>query len=326
MKILVLNQGSSSLKTALFENLKLPSLENFDPFTKTFQGIDVIGHRIVHGGSQLQKSVVITPEIKKELSSLSKLAPLHNKKELDDIEKLEKLYPGIPQVGVFDTAFHSTLPESAYIYPLPYKYFQQGIRKFGFHGISFSYCTKKAAEILKGMPQKMVICHLGSGSSLCAVRDGESIDTTMGFTPLEGLMMDTRSGTIDPGILLHLQETKTAKELKDILYHQSGIFGLSESARNMQELLKENSPRSRLVFDIYMHRLNSLIGSMIASLGGLDTLVFTGGIGENCDLIKNLVTKNFSFISNLKILTIPTNEAVEIAHECQNKVEKDKSN
>ena len=316
MKILVLNRGSSSLKTAFFENLTSPSDENFDPFTKIFQSVDVIGHRIVHGGKNFHKSVRITPVIKKELASLSKLAPLHNKQEVSDIEKCEKLYPNIPQIAVFDTAFHHTLPEKAYIYPLPYKYYEEGIRKFGFHGLSFSYCAKKAAELLGSMPAKMVICHLGAGSSLCAVKDGKSIDTTMGFTPLDGVMMDTRSGTIDPGILLHLLEHSTPEELSKTLYHKSGILGLSGTASNMQELLKENSKRSRLVFDIYIHRLNALIGSMIASLGGIDTIVFTGGIGENCSSITELVQKNFSFINNLKVLTVPTGEALEIAHEC----------
>lgn len=349
MKILVINRGSSSIKSSLYDfspssqcliwesetestKLDLAPFKNIE--------IDCIGHRIVHGGKKYQRSARIDPTLKKEIKRLSALAPLHNKADLEAIQKLENIFPNIPQVAVFDTAFHHTMDEAATTYPGPYNWLKMGIRRYGFHGISFQYCTRRAKEILDAMPEKMVICHLGSGASLCAVKNGKSVDTTMGFTPLEGLMMDTRSGTVDPGILLHLLATRkrTVKQLSRELYEKSGLLGLSGVSSSMRDILNTDTPRAKLALDVYVHRLSTMIGSMIATLGGVDTLVFTAGIGENAPLIRKRVCDQLSFLgieieatvnhgkdtlissenSPVKVLVIHTQEALEIARECRN--------
>lgn len=354
MRILALNSGSSSIKCALyqfpevtspiwkkkiewknvqevsFEEKLLPLLEDKE--------IDCIGHRIVHGGTKYRKSVVIDEEVKQEISRLASLAPLHNSVDLAGIAFFEKHFPKLPQIAVFDTAFHHTLPPFAYIYPGPFEWIKMGIQKFGFHGINFQYCTKKAFEMLKSKTEKMVICHLGSGASLCAVQDGKSIDTTMGFTPLEGLMMDTRSGTVDPGILLYLLQRKKVEELTHELYEKSGLLGLSGISSDMRDILEavgKGDERAQLSIEVYLHRLVSMIGSMVASLGGLDVLVFTAGIGENAPFIRKQVCDRLAFLgieldepkiegdrilsstlSKVKVLLIQSQEALEIAREC----------
>jgi acetate kinase len=259
--------------------------------------------------------------------------------DLEGIEILQQLFPKIPQVAVFDTAFHHTLPASASVYPGPYEWVKEGIQRYGFHGISFQYCTRRASAILGKVPEKMVICHLGSGASLCAVKNGKSVDTTMGFTPLEGLMMDTRSGTVDPGILLYLLKKKTLKELSQELYEKSGLLGLSGVSSDMRDVLEkaaQSNKQASLAIDVYIHRLVSSIGSMIATLSGIDALVFTAGIGENAPLIRERVCSQFSFLgvhlsqqqptsedrvlsspdAKVKVLLIHTKEAFEIAREC----------
>lgn len=308
--------------------------------------IDVAGHRIVHGGNAFTRSVLIDSDVKNEIRELVDLAPLHNLPELEGIEILEKLLKSTPQVAVFDTAFHHTLPKAAQIYPGPYRWYEEGIRRYGFHGISYQYCARRTAQIIGCDPTslKMVICHLGAGASLCAIKGGESVDTTMGFTPLEGLMMDTRSGTIDPGIVLYLLEKrkKSWQEISDELYRQSGLLGISGSSSAMKDILKKSSEkdvRAALAFDVYVHRLTGFIGFMIASLGGVDTLVFTGGIGENAHVLRQRIAANFSFLglkldplqnesepqedrvlstsdSKVKIVLVHTREAFEIAREC----------
>ncbi len=321
MKILSLNRGSSSIKCSLYELDSFPDqfvepiwedkIEDKELTKEMFpkEKIDCIGHRIVHGGEKYTKSVLIDSDVKEEIKKLGSLAPLHNLADLEGIEMLEKLFPGVPQVAVFDTAFHHTLPPEAYTYPGPYEWVAQGIRKYGFHGISFQYCTRVVGH------GKVVICHLGSGASLCALKDGKSIDTTMGFTPLDGLMMDTRSGSVDPGILLHLLKSKTPEELSKELYEKSGLLGVSGISSDMRDILKSDSARARLTLDVYIHRLCSCIGSMVAALGGLDVLVFTGGIGENSEEIREEVVSRLSFLSP-KVLTVHTQEEFEIAREC----------
>lgn len=331
MNIFVLNRGSSTIKCSLYRDEKLLWNEviegnEFEQLLKSLpEKPDLIGHRIVHGGKWFSDSVLITPEVKKKIKALSELAPLHNRTELEGIELLEKYFPKIPQVAVFDTAFHHTLPKSAQVYPIPYHWYEEGIRRYGFHGISYQYCTRRASELIK-TPSKMVICHLGAGASLCAVKDGKSIDTTMGYTPLEGLMMDTRCGSIDPGIILHFLKKKSLAEVTKELYYESGVLGLNGSLKDT----------ASLAFEVYLHRLNSLIGSMVASLQGLDALVFTAGIGEHAKELREHVCKNFSFLgielghnqneekdtilssphSKVKVLLIHTQEALEIAREC----------
>jgi acetate kinase len=318
MKILVMNRGSSSIKMSYYDFPKLICETNIDSThlnTKTFKDLkpDAIGHRIVHGGKRFQ-SALINARLKAEIQKNAKFAPLHNKADLEAIRALEKIFPKIPQVAVFDTAFHHTLDEAAYTYPGPAYWSKLGIRRYGFHGISFQYCTRHVAEILGEMPKKMVICHLGSGASLCAVKEGKSIDTTMGFTPLEGLMMDTRSGTVDPGIILYLLSRKTPKQLQQELYEKSGLLGVSGISSDMRDILKSTSPKAKLALEVYIHSLVKMIGSMIASLGGIDTLVFTGGIGENSQIIRGRVCDQLCFL-NPKVIVVHTQEALEIARE-----------
>lgn len=314
-------------------------------FLQGNEQVDVIGHRVVHGGRDFTESVLVTPQVKERIRSLSELAPLHNLSELEGMEILEQLFKDTPQIAVFDTAFHHTLPKAAQIYPGPYSWYEESIQRYGFHGISFQYCVRRATEMLKSDMSRLkaVICHLGSGASLCAVKEGKSIDTTMGFTPLEGLMMDTRSGSIDPGIILHLlDKKKSSKELSHILYKESGLLGLSGTSSDMRDIFEKSlkgDTRAELALDVYMHRLNSCIGSMVASLQGMDVLIFTAGIGENAWFIRERVCDAFSFLgvkldkkknkqntsqeielstqdSKIKVLVIPTQEAFEIACAC----------
>ena len=365
MKILVLNRGSSSIKCCIYDFANFPD-KLVDPIWEdkiewkniqvkgsikkelksllSDKEIHCIGHRIVHGGKKYQTSVLIDNEVKKEIRKLADLAPLHNLADLEGIEILEQLFPNIPQVAVFDTAFHHTMPTYAAIYPGPYKWFEEGIQRFGFHGTSFQYCSRRAKELLGEESPRLVICHLGSGASLCAVKNGKSMNTTMGFTPLEGLMMDTRSGTVDPGILLYLSKDKTLDELSKELYEESGLLGISGISSDMRDILdkaSQGNERARLTIDIYVHRLVSMIGSMIATLGGIDALVFTGGIGENALAIRQQVCDSLAFLSihlskhqsngpedlvlsssdsRVKVLLIHTQEAFEIARECWQKM------
>jgi acetate kinase len=253
-------------------------------------GLAVVGHRVVHGGPKFNAPTLITPEVKKTIASLSSFAPLHNRAELDGIEMIEQLAPQIPQVAVFDTGFHRTLPPEAFTYPGPYEWLEQGIRRYGFHGINHEYCAHRAARLLNRdiAALKIVTCHLGNGCSLAAIADGKSIDTTMGFTPLEGLMMGTRSGSVDPGILTYLLRENAAfgkgEDLDDLLNKKSGLLGVSGLSSDMREIvsvMRSGNQRAKLAFDIFIHRLQKEIAAMAASLSGLDVLVFTAGIGEN---------------------------------------------
>jgi len=315
---------------------------------KSLSEIDTVGHRIVHGGNFFSESVLVTPDVKEKIRQLSELAPLHNLPELEGIEIVEKLLPNAPQVAVFDTAFHHTLPQAAHVYPGPFEWYEAGVRRYGFHGISFQYCSQRAEEMLnrKADDLRAVICHLGSGASLCAVRGGKSIDTTMGFTPLEGLMMDTRSGSIDPGIILYFlkDKKKSVDWIEEQLYKESGLLGVSKISSDMRDIIEmsiKGDERAKLAFDVYLHRLNALIGSMVASLSGIDLLIFTAGIGENASILREKVCEAFSFLgvkldprknqpspredcilsssdSKVQVLLIHTQEAFEIARQCWN--------
>jgi acetate kinase len=264
--------------------------------------IDVVGHRVVHGGPSFEDPVIITPDVKSAIAGVSAFAPLHNRAELESIEEIEQLLGGIKQVAVFDTGFHKTMPLPARVYPGPYAWYSGGIRRYGFHGINHKYCARRAAKMLPGssQPLRLVTCHLGNGCSLAAVREGKSVDTTMGFTPLEGLMMGTRSGSVDPGILTYLMREKhlDGKQLDEVLNKQSGLLGISGLSGDMREVLaamKDGNDRAKLAFDIYIHRLQSGIGSMIASLGGIDALVFTAGVGENSSEVRSAASENLRY-------------------------------
>jgi acetate kinase len=252
-----------------------------------------VGHRIVHGG-QFTSSVRITPEIRSRIAALADLAPLHNPPSMATLAAAQAELPGVPHVAVFDTAFHATLPPEARTYPLPENWTRDwGIRRFGFHGLSHAYCSRRAAELLGRPPQelRLIICHLGHGCSASAVRGGQSIDTTMGFTPLEGLMMGTRSGTIDPSIVLHVQQHHglTAEQVEAALNHESGLLGVSGISGDMRQVLdaaRAGREQAQLALEIYAHRVRQAIGALAVTLGGVDALVFTAGVGEHASQVR----------------------------------------
>jgi acetate kinase len=306
--------------------------------------IDIVGHRVVHGGQEYTKATVVTPDVKAAIKQLVALAPEHNPANLEGIEAIEQILAQVPQVVVFDTAFHSQLPLSAAIYPGPYEWFENGIRRYGFHGISHQYVASRASQLLgKDLASlRLITCHLGNGCSLAAVHKGICVDTTMGYTPLDGLMMGTRSGSVDPGILIQLmRQGNDAETLNNILNKQSGLKGLSGVSgdmRQIQALIEQGQERAKLAFNVYIHRLRSHIGSMLASLGGLDALVFTGGVGENSALVRAAAVEAFEFLglkldkqknnaspvdediaavdSAIRVLVVHTEEDWAIAQEC----------
>ncbi len=265
--------------------------------------IDVVGHRVVHGGQAYQQSVWVDEKVKEAIAQLIPLAPAHNPASLEGIHAIEQLLPDVRQYAVFDTAFHSKMPDVAAFYPVPQEWTDSGIRRYGFHGISHQYCSQRAAELVERSLEdlRIVTCHLGNGCSLAAVRGGHSIDTTMGFTPLEGLMMGTRSGSIDPGILTYLMREKgyTSEQLDHQLNKESGlkgVSGLSSDMRKLKPAMDEGHAQAKLAVDMYIHRLSAGIAAMTASLGGLDVLVFTGGVGENTSFIRNSVCQSLAFL------------------------------
>lgn len=307
--------------------------------------IVAIGHRVVHGGDTFFESTVVDDKVLEALRKWARLAPLHNPPNIAGIEAARSLLPSIPQVAVFDTAFHQTMPEIAYLYAIPYELYERfGIRRYGFHGTSHKYVAQKAAEILGEPIEKlrMITCHLGNGCSITAVKNGHSIDTSMGFTPLEGLVMGTRSGDIDPSIVFYLiGEGFSPREVEDLLNKKSGLLGVSGVSNDIRDVEKEaeaGSKRARLALEIFAYRAKKYIGAYAAVLGGLDALVFTGGIGENDPLMRGMICSNMGFLglkidedanratvgrtgvisseqSKVKVIVIPTDEELAIAEE-----------
>ncbi|MFB2938516.1 acetate kinase [Aerosakkonemataceae cyanobacterium BLCC-F154] len=307
--------------------------------------IDCVGHRVVHGGDKYHESTLISQEVKDAIANFAKFAPVHNPANLQGIEAIENILgEKVPQIAVFDTAFHAKMPEEAIVYPLPYEFYQHGIRRYGFHGISHQYVSQRAAQLLgKDLTSlKLVTCHLGNGCSLAAVKNGHSIDTTMGFTPTAGLMMGTRSGDIDPGIIIDLlRRGHTGEQIDDIFNRRSGFLGLSGVSADMrliEQAIAQGNARAKLAYDVYVHILRSFIGAMIATLSGIDALVFTAGVGENAADLRADVCESFEFFglkidveknnhkpvdrdistpdSSVKILVIHTQEDWAIAQEC----------
>ncbi len=305
--------------------------------------IAAVGHRVVHGGEAFSESQLITSDVIKEIARCMDYAPLHNPPNLKGIRATQALLPNAPQVAVFDTAFHQTMPDHAYMYGLPYVlYKRHGIRRYGFHGTSHLYVSERLAE-LTGTPlskQKIITCHLGNGCSIAAIKEGKSIDTSMGFTPLEGLLMGTRSGDLDPAVVLHImnKEELTMHEANTMLNKHSGIQGLSGLSSDMREIEEEYeiNNRARLAFNVFCYRITKYIGSYSAAMGGLDAVVFTGGIGENSSMVRELVLKELNFLgielddglnskdtkgereiskkgSKARVFVIPTNEELVIA-------------
>jgi acetate kinase len=317
MRVLVVNAGSSSLKLRLLDGedailaedeLQAPRAQIDDATLK--QALDsplgdaqAIGHRIVHGGERFISAVRIDAKVETALRELTDLAPLHQPKSLAALDAVTALLPELPAVACFDTAFHATLPQVAATYALPAEWRERwDLRRYGFHGLSHAWVARRAPELLGGTGQdlRIVSCHLGAGASLCAIQNGKSIDTTMGFTPLEGLVMATRSGSVDPGMLLWLLEHErlSATELADALEHRSGLLGLAGSP-DMREIVDRASAgesSARLALEVYVHRLRAGIAAMTAALGGIDALVFTGGVGEHASEVRRQTAAGLAFL------------------------------
>jgi acetate kinase len=300
--VLVVNAGSSSLKLTLVEAgtdaaaaLTVERWEGqddttaLDAFLGGLSGIDAVGHRVVHGGDRFTAPTTLDATVIEAITGLSDLAPLHQPRSLAGIRAVSHLLPGVPAVACFDTAFHTTMPPAAHTYALPADWRRTWpIRRYGFHGLSHAYASRQAALLLGRTAHglRLVSCHLGAGASLCAVCDGRSVDTTMGFTPLEGLVMATRSGTVDPGLVLWLIQHAglTVDEVADGLEHSAGLAGLAGGSGDMRDVVAardRDDPTAVLAFDVYIHRLRKEIGALVATLGGVDAVVFTGGVGEH---------------------------------------------
>ena len=312
---------------------------------KSLDEIGAVGHRVVHGGEKFASSVVITEEVKKAIEECNDLAPLHNPANLIGITACEKLMPNTPMTAVFDTAFHQTMPEKAYMYGLPYNYYEDyKIRRYGFHGTSHSFVSKRVAEIV-GKPYnatKTIVCHLGNGASVSAVLNGESVDTSMGLTPLEGLVMGTRSGDIDPAIMEFIakKENLDIAGIMNVLNKKSGVegvSGVSSDFRDLEAAAKAGNKRAELAIDVFAYRVAKYVGAYTAAMNGVDNIVFTAGIGENCALVRTKVCSYLGYLgitideeangkrgeeiiistpdSKVKVLVVPTNEELAIARE-----------
>lgn len=316
MRVLVVNAGSSSLKLrvldpdgSIFASFDLPVVgDQADVATLTkavrgVEGIDAVGHRIVHGGSMFTGPVRIDPGVEAQLRALTDLAPLHQPKSLAALDVVSEVLSDVPAVACFDTAFHAEMPPASATYAVPAEWRERwGVRRYGFHGLSHAYAGRRAAEMLGRPPEglRIATCHLGAGASLCAVLDGRSVDTTMGFTPLEGLVMATRSGSVDPGLVMWLlgHAGLGRQELADALEHRSGLHALAGTSdmRQVLEAADEGSADAQLALGVYIHRLRGGVAAMAAAMGGLDVLVFTGGVGERAPAVRELAAEGLRFL------------------------------
>ena len=312
---------------------------------KNYAEIGAVGHRVVHGMEKFNKSVVITPEVIEKIKECYTVAPLHNPANMTGIEAVSELLPDAPQVAVFDTAFHQTMPAKAYMYALPWEAYEKyGVRRYGFHGTSHRYVSRRACDFL-GLPyekQRIITAHIGNGGSITAIENGVSVDTSMGLTPTEGLMMGTRSGDVDPGALVYLakQQNLDADGLLRLVNKESGVLGvteLSSDMRDIEDAIAEGNERAKLALDMYEYRIIKYIGAYTAALGGLDVLVFTGGVGENQTITRDRVCRQLAFLgidfdeeanncrgkemlltkpgSKVKVVVIPTDEELMIARD-----------
>ncbi len=326
--------------------LVIEALTNSETGVVALEEIGAVGHRIVHGGEKFTKSVVITDEVVKAIEDVSDLAPLHNPANLIGIRACQKVMPGVPMVAVFDTAFHQTMPQNAYLYGLPYSYYEKyGIRRYGFHGTSHSYVSKRAAEILgkDAKDLKMIVCHLGNGASISAVDGGKCVDTSMGLTPLEGLIMGTRTGDIDPSVVEFImkKENSTVADVTNLLNKKSGVFGLSDELssdfRDLEDGYNNGHAGAKRAVDAFVYRVVKYIGSYTAAMGGVDVICFTAGVGENSGFVRGLVCEKLQFIgatvdaeankvrgkeqiisgadSKVTLMVVPTNEELAIARD-----------
>lgn len=325
-------------------NIMLKELVDFNVI-KDINEIDASGHRVVHGGEIFDDSALIDEETIRHIQELSELAPLHNPANLMGINAFRELLPDVPHVAVFDTSFHQTMPESSYLYSLPYNYYEDyGIRKYGFHGTSHKYVTERASELM-GRPLeelRIISCHLGNGASIAAVKGGKSVDTSMGFTPLAGVTMGTRSGNIDPALIPYIMEKtgKSAVEVLNVLNKESGLLGVSgfsSDLRDIESEAQEGNERAILALEVFGERIHKYMGSYATRMGGLDAIIFTAGVGENSDIVREKVVQGLEFMgvyfdptmnkvrgeekfinhpySPVKIIIIPTDEEVMIARD-----------
>lgn len=356
MNILVLNVGSSSVKFSVFKDHKflfnglIERVKGKKGYEKAIYSIlkilekkkikiDAIGHRVVHGG-EIENSSVINREVLSKIKKYAEFAPLHNIPEIEGIEVCKKIFQGVKQVAVFDTAFHQTMPEHSYIYAIPYKFYEKyGIRRYGFHGTSHHYVAVEAAKVLKKKIAnlKIITCHLGNGASIAAINRGKVVDTSMGFTPLEGLVMGTRCGDLDPAIVLYLIKDRKMKvdDVNEMLNKKSGLLGISGVSSDVRDLIKSKSKRARLALDVFCYRITKYIGAYSAAMNGVDVVVFTAGIGEQAYYLRSRILGNFDYLglkldnkknrrnsliitkTNSKVtgMVIPTNEELMIAKE-----------
>ncbi len=361
MKILTLNAGSSTLKYKLFQ---MPGETVLDEGTSDCSegagsaeaateaiahcrplGVDAVGHRVVHGGARFSEPTRVTPEVLESLRALAPFDPLHNPTEIALLEACQRLLPDVPAVAVFDTAFHQTLPEVAWRYAIPRDLSERlNLRRYGFHGISHRYVSQRLLQCLGRGPEgsNLVTCHLGSGASVCAIKDGQSVDTSMGLTPLEGLVMGTRTGDIDPGLLLFLlrAQSMTPADLDDLLNYQSGLLGLSGRSgdvRTLEQAVRQGDERAEMALAVFAYRVRKYIGAYAAALGGMDALAFTGGIGEHSTAMRARICQGLEFLgvgldigrneaardetqmstdsSPVPVWMIPTDEERQIARE-----------
>lgn len=377
---LVINAGSSSIKFQVFENEKsvlsglcdsiglenskikikhngekeeiiLPLKNHKEALEKVIEilkgkglldGLERIIHRAVHGGEAFKDTALITNELIQEMEKLIPLAPLHNPANIEGIKLMKELLPEVKEYAVFDTAFHSTMPEEAYLYGTPYSWYKEhGVRRYGFHGSSHQYVINEAIRLLEKENAKIINCHLGNGASVCASIGGKSIDTSMGMTPLEGLIMGTRSGSIDPGIIEYIanKTNLTVKEITKILNKESGLKGISELTSDMRPLEEnmENCPNSRRAMNVYLYKLSQTIGSYIGGMGGVDAIIFTGGAGEKSATIRKYIAEKMKFLgiklneeanknneeiittkeSKVQMYVIPTNEELQMVRNAK---------
>lgn len=312
---------------------------------KSLEEINAVGHRVVHAGEKYSGSVVIDDHVMSALKECIELAPLHNPPNIMGIEAMQELLPGVPMVGVFDTAFHQTMPEVSFIYPLPYEYYEKyGLRRYGFHGTSHRYVSQRAADILgKDIKDlKLISCHLGNGASVCAIHGGKSVATSMGFTPLEGLVMGTRSGDIDPAIVTYLMDKEglDLEGINNVLNKKSGVFGISgisSDFRDVENAAFDGHKRAQLALDVFDSRVREYIGAYATAMDGVDAIIFTAGLGENSAMNRESICKNLSFMgitidatknnirgkeaiistdsSTVKVMVVPTNEELMIARD-----------
>lgn len=344
VKAVVIEKDLYNHKLAIKEVIKALTDDEIGVI-KNMEEISAVGHRVVHGGEEFYESVIINDKVMKTIQECSELAPLHNPANIVGIEACKQILPNVPMVAVFDTAFHQTMPRHAYIYALPYEIYEKyGLRRYGFHGTSHKYVAERAAEMLNKPIEglKIITCHLGNGASICAVKNGKSVETSMGFTPLQGLCMGTRSGTIDPAVISFLMEREkmTVKDVSDFLNKKSGVLGVSgvsSDFRDIEDAANSGNDRAKLALDIFCYRVKRFIGDYAALMNGVDIVVFTAGIGENNQYIRSQVLAEMDYMglmidkeknkvkgeemdissadSKVKTFVIPTNEELAIARE-----------